>query len=137
MHFKYSRYTTLYGLIVSGRGVASKFTSYRWFKEFIRDRFGFTPTPGTLNILLAPRSSIILQKILSNPNLGVKLEPPEGFKPAVLFKASILGVPSALVHPIIEGRRIELAEFVSPVNFRRSFNLKDLTPILVQLDIDK
>lgn len=132
----HSRYT-LHGVVVSGRGVASRYTSQTWFKEFVKDRFGFTPVPGTLNILLAPRSSMILQEALSNPNLGVKLKPPEGFKPAVLFKASILGVPSALVHPIIEGRRIEIAELVSPVNLRRSLNLKDLTPVILKLDIDK
>lgn len=127
---------TLRGVVVSGRGVASRFTSYRWFKEYIRDKIGFIPVPGTLNILLAPRSAGDLRSILGS-SLGFRLEPPEGFKPASIFKATILGVPSALIHPVIEGRRIEIAEFVSPVNLRRMFKLKDLAPIHVRLDIDK
>ncbi|MCS7113774.1 MAG: DUF120 domain-containing protein [Nitrososphaerota archaeon] len=126
----------LHGVVVSGRGVASRYTSYGWFKKYVEDRLGFTPTPGTLNILLAPRSSRVLRSLIGC-DLGIKLESPEGFKPALIFKARILGVPSALIHPLIEGRRIEVAEFVSPVNFRGTFNLKDLTPIPVWLDIDK
>jgi len=127
---------TLYGVVVSGKGVAARFTSYRWFKEYVRDIVGFTPASGTLNILLSPRSSTILRDLVES-GLGFKLEPPKGFKPALIFKARILGVPSALIHPIIEGRRIEIAEFVSPVNFRRMFNLRDLMPIAVQLDINR
>jgi CTP-dependent riboflavin kinase len=127
---------TLYGVVVGGRGIATRFTSYRWFKEYVRDKVGFTPAPGTLNIFLFPRSLTILRDLVES-GLGFKLEPPKGFKPALIFKARILGVPSALIHPIIEGRRIEIAEFVSPINFRRMLDLKDLTPIAAQLDIDE
>ncbi|MEM2739589.1 MAG: DUF120 domain-containing protein [Candidatus Bathyarchaeia archaeon] len=123
---------TLYGVVVSGRGVAARFTSYRWFKEYVRNRFGFIPVSGTLNVLLSPRSTGILRDLVES-ELGFKLEPPRGFKPALIFEARILGVPSALIHPIIEGRGTEIAEFVSPINFRRMFDLKDLTPIAVKL----
>lgn len=102
----------------------------------MKANLGFTVQPGTLNILLTENSADKFRRLVESAR-GVKLESPGKFKPALLFKAEILGAPAAVVYPFVEGRGYRIIELASPVNLRSLFNLKDGTPVKIYIHLEE
>jgi len=78
---------TLKGKVFSGGGTGSLFVNLPWAKKQFKEKLGFNPYPGTLNLQLPPRTDV---KELRNATRGIKIESPEGFHEGRCFKALIM-----------------------------------------------
>jgi len=114
---------TLRGRVFHGEGKGRFFAGLPWAKRQFKDKFGFDPYPGTLNLRLTPGTD---GKELRNVTKGIKIESPVGFCEGRCFKALILEkLWGAVVVPDVPGYPYDLLEILGPVNLREKLGLKD------------
>jgi len=113
---------TLKGRVFSGGGKGSLFVNLPWAKKQFKEKLGFSPYPGTLNLQLTSKTG--------TENLrkaeGIKIEPQEGFHSGRCFKALVMEkVWGAIVMPDVQGYPPDLLEILAPVNLRKTLELKN------------
>jgi riboflavin kinase len=114
---------TLYGRVSSGGGRGNLFVNLPWAEKQLKNKLGFKPYPGTLNLQLSPGTDV---KALRNTMKGIKIIAPEGFHDGRCFKALIMGKHfGAVVVPDVPGYPHDLLEILAPVNLREKLELKD------------
>jgi riboflavin kinase len=116
------RKITLKGRVISGGGKGSLFVNLPWAMKQFKEKLGFNPYSGTLNLQLTSRTG--------TENLrkaeGIKIEPQEGFHSGRCFKALVMEkVWGAVVMPDVQGYPHDLLEILAPVNLRKALELKD------------
>jgi riboflavin kinase len=117
--------TTLIGTVFSGEGKGKLFTDIPWAKKQIKEKLGFTPHPGTLNLQLPEKEAEHLQKILQ-AHRGIEITPRKGFYPAKCFKTTIMNkIGGALIIPQKLGYPTNVIEIAAPVHLRTALLLKD------------
>ncbi len=125
---------TLRGRVSSGGGRGNLFVNLPWAEKQFKDKLGFKPYPGTLNLQLSPGTDV---KALRNTMKGIKIKAPEGFHEGRCFKALIMGKHfGAVVVPDVPGYPNDLLEVLAPVNLRETLNLKDGVDIEVDVLLD-
>ena len=116
------RKITLKGRVFSGGGRGSLFVNLPWAKKQFKEKLGFNPYPGTLNLQLPSRTDIENLRKAE----GVKIEPQEGFQSGRCFKALVMEkIWGAIVIPDVQGYPPDLLEILAPVNLRKALELKD------------
>ncbi|MGQ9460819.1 MAG: DUF120 domain-containing protein [Candidatus Bathyarchaeaceae archaeon] len=116
------RKITLRGRVFRGGGKGSLFVNLPWAKKQFKEKLGFSPYPGTLNLRLT--SGIGIENLRKAE--GIKIEPPEGSCSGRCFKALVMEkVWGAIVIPDVEGYPSGVLEILAPVNLRKALNLKD------------
>jgi len=114
---------TVKGKVFTGLGDGKKFIELPWVKEQIREKLGFEPYPGTLNLSLSSDAQIIN---LLNSFRGWKILPQEGYFPGRFYKALIMRrVHGAIVKPEVPRHPEGVIEIIAPFCLREEFNLKD------------
>ncbi len=114
---------TLKGKVSSGRGRGSFFVNLPWTKIQFREKLGFDPYPGTLNLRLFSDTDV---DKLRDMTKGVRIEPEDGFCEARCFKALVMKkVWGAVVVPHVPDYPSDLLEILAPVNLRDALRLKD------------
>lgn len=114
----------LRGKVFSGRSEGTKFIKLRWVKNQIKEKLGFTPYPGTLNIRLSQRN-VKLKKSLREAN-GIEILPALGFCRGKLFKACLMGsVECAVVFPEVADYPEDVIEVIASTNLREKLHLVD------------
>ncbi len=113
----------LNGRVFSSRGEGKKFLELSWVKQQIKQKLGFTPYPGTLNIKLSEKS-VTHKKLLENA-ASTKVYPAEGYHSGILIKAFIGKLECAIVIPEVTGYPNEVLEIIAPANLRETLQLKD------------
>jgi len=117
------RKNTLKGRVSSGGGKGSFFVNFPWAKKQFKEKLGFNPYPGTLNLQLSPGTDV---KELRNATKGIKIKSPEGFHKGRCFKALIMEkLLGVVVVPDVPGYPNDLLEILAPVNLRETLGLKD------------
>ncbi len=123
------RKTTFYGKVITGGGTGKKYVELPWVKEQIREKLGFTPFPGTLNLVLTPQC-IKKRKDLHRTNSKMICHA-EGYCAGLLFKASINDLECAVVLPQVDNYPSNVLEIIAPTNLRTALNLKDRDTLAV------
>jgi CTP-dependent riboflavin kinase len=120
------------GRIVSGRGEATFFTGLDWVIKQCREKLGFAPSPGTLNLLVEKP----VGEQLANCRSGYELSSPNpDFCSARVLPATIAGLPAAVVIPSPDVRihAEQIIEILAPVNLRQALDRRDNDPVSVTL----
>ena len=125
--------TTLNGTVFHGQGEGKKFLELPWVKRQIEEQLGFTPYPGTLNILLSEESA--KRRKLLEKATSVKICPPRGFCSGTVFKASIGTLECATVIPEVAGYPEDILEIIAPANLREKLELVDGDGITVTVNL--
>ena len=113
----------LEGRVFSGGGIGSFFINLPWVRSQIKEKLGFNPYPGTLNLQLSPGTDV---KELRDTTKGIKIKSSEGFHEGRCFKALIMEkLWGAVVVPDVPGYPHDLLEILAPVNLRETLGLKD------------
>ena len=121
------------GKLVSGEGVGSFFVGVDWSKEQIREKLGFDPYIGTLNIRLSEREAKKLRKVLKTSK-GIEIVPAEGYFTGHCFKALIMAkIKGAIIIPDKPGYLSTNLELIAPVSLRRTLSLEDDDEIRVEI----
>lgn len=125
----------LEGEVFSGKGEGAEFTKLPWVRKQIKEKLGFTPYLGTLNIRLTERS-VILKNLLKNAQ-GIEITPAEGFHRGVCFKAYLMGLECAVVIPEVQDYPENTLEVVAPTKLREQLKLKDGSIIEIKVLLKK
>lgn len=117
--------TWIRGEVVSGAGLAAGFTELPWVREQTRERLGFVPFPGTLNVRLrAPEALAAWARLKARP--GIPLEPEPGFCAARCHRVLVEGrAEAAVVVPAVAGYPADVVELLAPVRLRAALALED------------
>ena len=115
----------LEGELCSGLGEGAIFTEIDWVARAFRERLGFIPYPGTLNLSLSGDDWAQARALLCRVP-GIPIEPPPGFCAAKCFAVTLNEcVDGAAVLPDVADYPADKFEIVAPVAVRRELGLQD------------
>lgn len=123
----------LEGVVFSGGGEGEKFLDLPWVRKQIKQKLGFSPYPGTLNVRLHEESQ--KKRKLLKKAASVKICPPEGYCAGLLIKASIGSFDCAIVIPEISGYPEEILEIIAPFSLREKLHLNEGNKVRVTVDL--
>jgi riboflavin kinase len=124
------------GTAFSGKGEGSTFIRVPWVKEQIKEKLGFTPYPGTLNVRLAAADAIKARKLLAKAK-SIEIVPTEGFCRGRCFKAHLGGaIQCAVIIPEIAGYPEDVVEVISSMNLRERLHLNDGSKVEVKIMLE-
>ena len=121
--------TELSGTVFSSRGEGKKFLELPWVKRQIKQKLGFTPYIGTLNVMLS-EESVKRKKLLEKAH-SIKVCPADGYCSGTLIKAFIGTLECAIVVPEVAGYPKGVLEIIAPVNLRETLQLEDGSEVTV------
>ena len=121
------------GVVFSGGGEGKKFLDLPWVKKQIKQKLGFTPYPGTLNVRLS-EGSIENRKLLKRA-ASIKICPSEGYCSGLLIKASIGSCDCAIVVPEVAGYPSGILEIIAPFGLREKLHLNEGNSVRVKVDL--
>ena len=113
----------LSGTVVSGRGEGRKYVELEWVKQQVKEKLGFDPYPGTLNLRLGDEN--VKRRVLLEKDATLRLCHSEGYCTGLLFKASLDGVACGVVIPQVENYPENVLEVVASVNLKQKLRLRD------------
>jgi riboflavin kinase, archaea type len=114
---------SLKGKVYSGKGEGKKFVTLPWVEHQIREKLGFIPFAGTLNIRLN-REGLANKKVLLKAQ-RLEITPESGYCKGILIKAKISGLDCAIIIPQIGGYPSDVVEVVAAVFLRHKLHLAD------------
>ena len=126
---------TIQGKIVSGVRKAAFFTQLDWVQNQCRDKLGFKPYPGTLNLEIDEETLSAIEALKKEED-GVCLTPVDPqFCEAVVWAVSVGDFPGALIVPSedvrVHGKHI--IEILSPVGLKESLKVNDGDTLTIEL----
>jgi riboflavin kinase len=119
----------LVGTAFSGKNEGKKFVSLPWVNSQIKEKIGFTPFKGTLNLRLTAEG--IKQKSLLDKVQKIEILPAQEYCPGFLIKAQIANFSAAVVLPQIPNYPADVLEVVAPVCLRKELGLVDGSTVIV------
>jgi riboflavin kinase len=123
----------LNGTVFSSRGEGKKFLELPWVKQQIRQKLGFTPYPGTLNVMLS-EESVKRKKLLEKAH-PIKVFPADGYCSGALIKAFIGTLECAIVVPEVARYPKDVLEVIAAVNLRETLQLEDGGEVKVTVNL--
>lgn len=131
-----SKTLELVGTLCSGLGEGAKFTQLAWAEREFREKLGFSPYPGTLNLSLTG-SAWAEARLRLGQAAGVAIVPPPGFCASKCFAVMINErIKAAGVLPDIAGYPADKFEVLAPVAIRRDLNLQDGDMVRLRVEIE-
>lgn len=130
-----SKQRILTGKIVSGVGQGAFFTRLDWFQEQCREKLGFKPYPGTLNIEIST-DKIPEVEMLENEEGPEFIPPDAAFCSGKGIPVLIAGVRGAIIMPAAEVRvhAKNIVEVIAPVNLKEKLRVADGDSISLVFD---
>jgi riboflavin kinase len=113
----------LSGTVVSGRGEGRKYVELEWVKQQVKEKLGFDPYPGTLNLRLNEKD--VKHRVLLERGAELRLCHSHGYCTGLLFKAALDGVACGVVIPQVEDYPDDVLEVVASVNLKQKLRLRD------------
>ena len=123
----------LSGRVFSGHGEGEKFLELSWVKRQVKEKIGFTPYPGTLNIRLSEESAE--DRELLDKAASMKVCPAEGFCTGRIFKALVGVWACAVVIPEVADYPADVLEIIAPTSLREELQLVDGDAITVTVNL--
>ena len=137
-----SRDILVKGVVFSDLGQGGAFIALDWAQEAIRERVGFYPFPGTLNVRARGADLTRWQEVRRNRG-GIVLPSPEpAFCNAVLFTGFLEGWESApgsreriaVVVPEVKGYPADKLEIMAAVSLKQTRSVRDGDELTVVFD---
>jgi riboflavin kinase len=123
----------LNGIVLSGTGRGKHFVNLPWARRQFKEKLGFNPYPGTLNLRLPQKSDLHVLKKAG----GIKIIPEQGYQEGKCFRAIVMGkVMGAVVILDFPNYPYNLLEVLAPVNLRETLGLQDGVKIEVTVKIE-
>jgi len=119
--------------VFSGTGEGKKYVTLPWVQRQVKEKLGFSPYPGTLNVLLSEESAK-RRKLLETAD-AVRICPAEGYCNGILHKAHIAWVECAVVIPEVAGYADNYLEVIAADYLRAKLQLKDGDTVTVTAEL--
>ena len=127
------REIVLKGTVFSGTGEGRKFIDLPWVKQQIKEKLGFTPYIGTLNICLSKES--IKQKIQLENAQRFEIYPEKGYCTGILIKAYINNLECAIIIPEISNYSNDVLEIIAHLYLREHLHIIDGNQLTVIVNV--
>jgi riboflavin kinase len=112
------------GRVFSGSGEGARFVRLPWVRKQIKEKLGFVPYLGTLNVKLTA-DSINLENLLEKAK-PIEITPKKGFCRGICFNACLVDdAKCAILIPEVVNYPKDVIEVIAPENLRKKFKLKD------------
>jgi len=122
----------LEGIVTSGLGKGAVFISIDYYKNEIKDKLGFDPYPGTLNLTIDKT-----QKSLLNDLTPIRIQSLEKdgkkYGGVNCYKIKINNIVASIVIPDMSEHEEGMIEIISPVNLKSQLNVKDGDKLRIEL----
>lgn len=120
------------GTLTSGSGEGAYYMSKKVYNLQFRERLGFKPYPGTLNIIIQEEYVTSIKKCLR----GAKKIEGKGDLGDVLYMRATLNdkIKGALIFPVKTHHPQRILEFIAPVYIRQTLKLEDGDTVTLYLD---
>lgn len=146
LQMEYSQYQQIFeltdrvifeGKVVSGLGEGRYYTEQRGYVDQFKEKLGFVPYPGTLNVEIehVERNKIRLLKDSKAINIEEFKTKNRTFGGVKCFRAEINGVNGAIVLPL-RSHYSNILEFISQYYLREKLNLKDGDEVKITIYFD-
>lgn len=104
-----------------------------WVSRQIKEKAGFKPYLGTLNLRLTSESAKLRSQLQKAHPLII--EPAEGYCPGFVIKAKIGSSVVAIVVPEVPNYPVDVLEVVAPFCLREKEKLVDGNPVAVEVTV--
>jgi len=122
----------LEGIVVAGLGKGAIFISIDYYKTQIKEKLGFDPFPGTLNLKVNIGQTDLLKEI--NP---VRIESfkkdNKTFGGVSCYKIKINDFDAFLIVPDLTEHDEDMIEVIAPTNLKSELNIKDGDKVRIEL----
>jgi len=123
------------GTVTSGYGRGAYFLSQEFYKSKFNQHCGFTPFPGTLNLLVCEEYLEDIKTLKKNCSNVIK--PKEGFGGVKYIKSTLNNnITGAIVFPDKTSHEENYLEFIAKDNLRKKLSLKDGDFAIIKINID-
>jgi len=126
----------LTGKVTTGAGEGAYFTRIDWVQQQCKEKLGFKPYPGTLNLKISENFFSIIEVL--DQKKGIELISPDPkFCNAKVFPVSLGGITGSLIMPE-EKVRVHpknIIEIIAPLNLKASLDVKDGDSVTVTVDL--
>lgn len=122
------------GKVSVGRGEGARYLSLDWVIIQIEEKCGFTPFPGTLNVIV-DESVRGKYRAFIDAHDGIAVEPIDSrYAYGKYFQGIINGeVDGGVIVPLVPGYLENLVEVISGVNIREALGLSDGDEVSVKI----
>ncbi|OPX59840.1 MAG: Riboflavin kinase [Methanobacterium sp. PtaB.Bin024] len=111
------------GTVVSGTGEGSYFMSLEIYKEKFREKLGFEPFPGTLNLKISEEDTKSINDL--EDAMGI-IKGSKGFGDVKFLRAQLNGeIDGAILFPVKTQHSSKTLEFVAREKLRKKLKLED------------
>jgi len=123
----------LKGRLVKGIGKAGYFTQLDWVVAQCKEKLGFSPYPGTVNIKVEGENLKLWRSLQEKE--AIEIQPPEGsnFCTGKTLKASIGDIPAAIMLPGVADYPEDIVEIIAPVMVKEALKIEDGNEIEVKI----
>lgn len=120
------------GIITTGFGKGKEFLNMEFYSKSFSEKLNFTPYPGTLNIIISKDYLNDVNSLKINCKTGI--EGADGFGSVKYIKAILNDeIKGAIVFPEKTTHEENYLEFISDLNLRKKFNLKDNDKVNIKI----
>lgn len=125
-----------HGKVTSGTRDGQYYLSLKKYREQIKEKLGFVPYAGTLNIRV-PADEINMRLLLR----GKKGEVIEGFGMGertfgriICYKCKLNGIGGAIIFPERSHHGLDVMEVIAPANLRKKLSLKEGDSVVCEVE---
>src|SRR5574341_1941626 len=123
----------LSGRVITGLGEGQYYISLEGYRKQFREKLGFDPYPGTLNIKLDLPSIEIRKKIRGNIMISGFTDNNRTFGPGSCFNIRIDEINGAVIVPERTHYPEDIIEIIASVNLRKYLDIKDGSTVQVEV----
>ncbi len=125
----------LRGEVITGLGEGQYYMSLEGYRTQFKDKVGFTPHPGTLNLILDDTSAVLRKKLDEDEGIPIHgfNSQQRTFGGGKCFRAMIEKVKGAAILPDRSHYPADILEVIAPKNLRKALRLKDGDKISVRV----
>jgi riboflavin kinase len=115
----------LSGKVITGLGEGQYYISLDGYRTQFKEKLGFDPYPGTLNIKLDTQSIEVRKKIIQSIRITGFTDHNRTFGKGSCFMVRISDIQGAVITPERTHYPEDIIEIIAPVNLRNYLALKD------------
>ncbi|MDO9096711.1 MAG: DUF120 domain-containing protein, partial [Candidatus Methanoperedens sp.] len=123
----------LSGKVITGLGEGQYYISLEGYRTQFREKLGFDPYPGTLNLKLDSQSIEIRKKISANTMISGFTDHNRTFGSGSCFNVRISDIKGAVITPERTHYPEDIIEVIAPLNLRDYLNIKDGSVVHVEV----
>ena len=123
----------LNGRVITGLGEGQYYISLEGYRMQFREKLGFDPYPGTLNIKLDPPSIELRKRISADIRISGFKSQNRTFGKGSCFNVRISDINGAVIIPERTHYPEDIIEVIAPVNLREHLNVVDGSTVAVEV----